>query len=393
MMDASHIHIEAAGATSIPSPVSNQAVGPALNPRPAAAIPQEVGTSPTQVVTIYEGSLAVPGRQCNSSNNRHPTVLPQSDVLEGLRPPQLNDCSDVTGATTGRLRIKNKQRRVTRQATQGHQDGWTMHTASEADFPHIALPTTYLNSMYPQRMALHHLAAATLLEYATQGCPTRTGAPWSQTQLHAAIRQGPHASALVPAAMAQLDTEVAEKVQKGQVRLASWTSIKDNPPRELKISPIAMVLHLSFPVKLTPSVTTPSVNDTTTKLAPRGAIDQMGHSLSRIIHAMASADPNAKIFMAKFDIKDRFWRLDCKRGEEWNFAYVLPSSVDTNNIILVVPTSLQMGGIESPLFFCVASETARDVSQRYANFPLAARPPHKFLHATQGNRDYKLLPR
>jgi hypothetical protein len=29
--------------------------------------------------------------------------------------------------------------------------------------------------------------------------------------------------------------------------------------------------------------------------------------------------------MAKWDIKDGFWRMDCMEGEEWNFAYVLPN--------------------------------------------------------------------
>jgi hypothetical protein len=50
----------------------------------------------------------------------------------------------------------------------------------------------------------------------------------------------------------------------------------------------------------------------------------MGHALQRIIHAFAEADEDAKIFMAKYDIKDGFWRLDCQEGEEWNFSYVLP---------------------------------------------------------------------
>jgi hypothetical protein len=95
---------------------------------------------------------------------------------------------------------------------------------------------------------------------------------------------------------------------------------KHNPLKQLKISPIAMVPHksrpyraildLSFSIKLDPQTSIPSVNSTTTKLATRGAIDQLGHALPRIIHAFATADPNAKIFMAMWDIKDGFWRLD-----------------------------------------------------------------------------------
>ncbi len=146
-----------------------------------------------------------------------------------------------------------------------------------------------------------------------------------------------------------------------------WKDIKHDHPPELKISPLAMIPHkscqfraildLSFPVKLQDGTTVPSVNAATTKTAPRGAINQIGHSLQRIIHAFAMAVSDAKIFMAKFDIKDGFWRLDCKTGQEWNFCYVLPQPPN-QPVKLVVPTSLQMGWIESPPYFCVASETA-----------------------------------
>jgi hypothetical protein len=51
-------------------------------------------------------------------------------------------------------------------------------------------------------------------------------------------------------------------------------------------------------------------------MAPKGAINQIGEALSRIIHAFAEADKNAKIFMVKWDIKDGFWRMDCTEGEQ-----------------------------------------------------------------------------
>ena len=50
-----------------------------------------------------------------------------------------------------------------------------------------------------------------------------------------------------------------------------------------------------------------SVNESITKTAPGGAINQLGHSLSRIIHAFAEVDADVKVFMAKWDIKDGFW--------------------------------------------------------------------------------------
>jgi hypothetical protein len=49
-----------------------------------------------------------------------------------------------------------------------------------------------------------------------------------------------------------------------------------------------------------------SVNNTTEKSAPWGAIKQLGHSLKWIIHAFAEVDNNSKILMAKWDIQDGF---------------------------------------------------------------------------------------
>jgi hypothetical protein len=78
-------------------------------------------------------------------------------------------------------------------------------------------------------------------------------------------------------------------------------------------------------------------------------------------------------------------------GAEWNFAYVLPQN-PRQPIYLVVPTSLQMGWIESPPFFCAALEMARDVAQDYCETKMGSLPPHKFTHYVIGNRAYEDLP-
>ena len=120
-----------------------------------------------------------------------------------------------------------------------------------------------------------------------------------------------------------------------------------------------------------------SVNNTTEKLAPKGAIDQIGECLSRIIHAFVEADPTAKVFMAKWDIKDGFWHMDCKEGEERNVAYILPQP-EGEPIKLVIPTLLQMGWVELPPYFCAATETVRDISTKYINTEVGSLPTHKF---------------
>jgi hypothetical protein len=190
-------------------------------------------------------------------------------------------------------------------------------------------------------------------------------------------------------------------VKAGQCKVVLWDDIKHNPLEQLKISPLAMIPHksrafraildLSFRLRLKDGSEVPSVNEATTLEAPAAAIDQMGHALNRIIHAFAEADEDAKIFMAKFDIKDGFWHLDCEEGEEWNFSYVLPQK-EGEPTRLVVPTSLQMGWVESPPYFCAASETARDVAAKYADARLGTLEEHKFAQYARGSKAFEDLP-
>ncbi len=91
----------------------------------------------------------------------------------------------------------------------------------------------------------------------------------------------------------------------------------------------------------------------------------------------AEADDDAVILLAKWDIQDGFWRLNCQLGQEWNFSYVWPHAPNKPRR-LVVPTSLQMGWVESPPYFCAASETARDVAVEYIETPTGYLPAHKF---------------
>jgi len=48
-----------------------------------------------------------------------------------------------------------------------------------------------------------------------------------------------------PEAIEHFAAEIQEKIRKKQARLDAWDDIKDNPPLQLKISPIAAILHKS----------------------------------------------------------------------------------------------------------------------------------------------------
>jgi hypothetical protein len=231
-------------------------------------------------------------------------------------------------------------------------------------------------------------------------CPTRTGRNWSKDEIWEAVERGPHRSATSPEAIEHFAAEIKEKIRTKQARVVAWDDIKDNPPPQLKVSPIAAIPHkskafrsildLSFRLRLKNGGVLASVNNTTVKTAPQGAIDQLGECLTWIIHAFTEADDDAKIFMAKWDIKDGFWRMDCREGEGWNFAYVLPQP-EGSPIMLVVPTSLQMGWVESPPYFCAATETARDIATEYTDMPVGSIPTHKFSKYTVGGESYSDL--
>ncbi len=143
-----------------------------------------------------------------------------------------------------------------------------------------------------------------------------------------------------------------DKVAKGQAHMVLWDDIKSNHPRQLKVLSVAAIPHksqayrsiidLSFTLRLKDGGVIKLVNETTEKWAPHGAIDQLGHSLKWIILAFEEADNNAKVLMAKLDIQDGFWQLNCRKGDKWNFCYLWPQAPG-KPIRLVVPSSLQMG--------------------------------------------------
>jgi hypothetical protein len=138
-------------------------------------------------------------------------------------------------------------------------------------------------------LALEHLAAPTLQEYATYECPAKTGKEWTKAEIWEAIEWGPHVSALSVEALEHFQAEAHKKVATGQVTIIDWDMIKHDPPPQMKISPIAAIPHkskafrsildLSFLLRLQDGTKLPADNDSTTKTAPSGAINQLGHAL------------------------------------------------------------------------------------------------------------------
>ena len=63
--------------------------------------------------------------------------------------------------------------------------------------------------------------------------------------MDAAVEKGPHLSAREPGAAEQFRKEAREKEAQGFCRILKWKTLRRDPPRDLKISPLAAVPHKS----------------------------------------------------------------------------------------------------------------------------------------------------
>lgn len=201
------------------------------------------------VVQVANADTSVQVDQVANADNSGPTQMApltlSPDKLGGLETPRLATGAGVTGSSKEQHRKENKILRQQKQAEQPATNYWSQYQGQFAIPTPKQAPSTWRNNMCPSGLALHHPAAELLLKYATEGCPTDTGEPWSIDQMTKAVERGPHQSALDPEAMEYFEKEVMEKVAQGQARVVLWDDIKDAPPPQLKVSPIALIPHKS----------------------------------------------------------------------------------------------------------------------------------------------------
>ena len=219
--------------------------------------------------------------------------------------------------------------------------------------------------MRPRGLAANsHPASAMLHSFHDNGCPTDCGNDWSHDQIVSAIKRGPHISAKDPQAAKYLHEQTQEKVTSGFAKIVKWGDIKTNYPKNMKISPVAMIPHksrdyrcildLSFQYNFK-NTKQQSVNQTTNTKAPKKSMAYLGMVLKKLIYTMSqNYNQNMPFMYSKNDIKDGFWRMNVSKNDAWNFCYVLPSlnkQQSLDDVEIVVPHVLQMGWCKSPLTF------------------------------------------
>jgi hypothetical protein len=135
------------------------------------------------------------------------------------------------------------------------------------------------------------------------GVSVDCGDPWSRQAIEESIKRGNHVSATTKEAIDLIKTDVDYQIKAGFTKLIPWETIKDDPPENLKISPVAVIFYkerrgriimdLSFPVKLGNKIIQQSVNETTRQQAPLEFLDQLGKVMNRMVSCMTWA-PNER---------------------------------------------------------------------------------------------------
>ena len=233
--------------------------------------------------------------------------------------------------------------------------------------------------MQPQQLADVHPFAQTLKQW-RHGISVDCGRDWPWDVIEAAVERGPHPTACTSDAHTLFQEDIAYQVTAGFCKVMLWEDVKRMRPRNLKISPVALIpqvgrrgriiLDLSFPVYQDVhgviTATQESVNDTTSLTAPSTPVKEIGKVLPRLLQYMRDTPRGVHILFTKLDISDGFWRLVIRGEDACNFAYVLPQPPQ-EPIRLVIPAAVQMGWVESPGYFCTVTESARDLTQHFVD--------------------------
>jgi len=177
-----------------------------------------------------------------------PTQTGRRRATKPSNPPQPASLDDVETACAADALVRRLDKIRNGKET-APKETWTGPTGGKFEWSTEAW-NDFVNGkfhglMIPRGFTLAHPAAPLLMEYATAGCPANVGPDWTKERIAEAVRQGPHPSARDPDAVTQLRAETLEKVEQGYARTVRWNEIKDDPPPNLKISPVAMIPHKS----------------------------------------------------------------------------------------------------------------------------------------------------
>ena len=251
----------------------------------------------------------------------------------------------------------------------------------------------------PQGLAMRIMPAEDFVQlwrFATEGAAADCGEPWPKDVIDQALLAGPHVSALTEAAVELLWDDIQYQVDAGFVKIVPESVLlAHGAPEDLKISRVAVVpqesrrdriiLNLSAQVvfpgsRRAPKRVHPSVNETTTPAEDQAAVKRLGQAAKALLGFMHDADPMWEVLWQKVDLSDGFWRMVVEAGKEMNFVFQMPARPGDTERYFVVPSSLQMGWMNSPPYFCAGTESTRKMALRVMALTVDSgiAEPHRF---------------
>ena len=199
---------------------------------------------------------------------------------------------------------------------------------------------------------------------------------WTAEQRQAALERGAHKSAIEHRSF--LREEFVDFVRKGFWAVLPAADVMDL--EDLRLSPSGAVEQRARRPRFICDYTYYLVNLMTIKLAPGEAM-QFGRALLRIITHIVNADPRfGPVFMAKYDLKDGFYRVRLHPSTIPRLGVVLPRWEGEEQLI-AFPLTLPMGWTESPPYFCAATETIADLANTALQQPTQLGPHRLEGHA------------
>jgi hypothetical protein len=205
---------------------------------------------------------------------------------------------------------------------------------------------------------LDHPASNLLRSYRKHGVPVITKTqPWSQARINAALKRAPHKSAKIEHAF--LRKELRDMIKKGHWMLLPGSLVKNL--KNLRISPIDVVPQRDRRSRTIIDYSFYNVNEDTAPIAPREPM-QFGRALHRILRSLLEGNPIfGHVYLCKVDIADGFYRVWLLPSDIPKLGVAFPKA-DGEEQLIGFPLALPMGWVNSPHYFCAATETVADTA-------------------------------
>ncbi len=229
----------------------------------------------------------------------------------------------------------------------------------------------------------HHPAAPLLSRLQHVGAPVimRTK-PWSSAVLNARVKRGSHQSCQEH--LDFLREELLDFTQKGFWLVLPYSTVRTLQAQGhllgLRVSPMGVVPQRNRRPRLIVDLTFYDINADTLSLAPKEAM-QFGRTLERILYQIRHANPRfGPVYLSKVDLSDGFYRIQLNDSAIAKLAVALPRFPGEDHL-LALPLVLPMGWIDSPPYFCAATETVADLANAWP--PIVQPQPHPLETAAQ----------